>query len=152
MLLSLVSTLRRWRSSLSLRLSWNQLPPLTTHALTFLAGTLLLEPKAPSSAGPPASSILLPATKILQRSKLERHRGRPLVLARGQGATRCLALVDEFRLWSPSSGKPVEYLVLPAAPRSLGALQLLLEDRELSLVPASVDLTPCEAAAQVIYD
>lgn len=172
MLLSLVRTLQRWRSRLSLRVSWNHLPPLTTHGLALLAGTLLFKPQSSSSSHPSPSTILVPVSKLLAESQIDRFRASSVLLARAQGAgaasALCLLSSEAIKLWTYRSGNLIDYLALPASPRSLDQLALLLEARAdaqkkgnrskqeaevgFTLVAAPSDLPLCESPQEVIYD
>ncbi len=154
MFLSQIRAARKWWQNLSLQLSWKQLPPLTSHSIAFLAGTLLLRPQPNVDSAFPqkGTKLLVPAERILARSKLkfDLFKSPLFTLVRSEGQGGCRLSPEDYKIWASPGVKPQYFLQIPHEKAAIGVLRVLLEDKQLILKPSSSKLQPC--TAEVFYD
>jgi hypothetical protein len=130
-----------------MRVSWRQLPPLTTHALAFLAGTLVLKPQASSRVQAPRH-ILVP----LDRGSAGLPARDGYWLVRNEGQESCQILPQEVKVWRPEGEKGPLFVVIPRDDQVQKTLKDLLsrsaKTMSLSILPKS----PCHSSERVRYD
>lgn len=120
------------------------LPPLATHALCLLAGTLVFQP----AGGPPEGDFIFLSWKgeaISPRPALHR---RYKILASGKGD--CLISPKGFPVWLSPQEK--SYLILPKTNEGFALLRTLQHYRIKDLALKDIDnARPCSSGS-VRYD
>lgn len=151
MLFSRFRPLRDGWKQLALQLSWNHLPPLTTHVLAFLLGTLFLR-SAPGSVQAVPQQVLFPIEALLKKGSQSElvNPSRSYFLARKGSAKPCLRWDQPLRIWAAARNQ--RYLALPARKNAEPLLRALLAEEELVLIDSEKTLEPCGAVSKVGYD
>ena len=153
MLLSFFRRLRSGWQRLALRLSWNQLPVLTTHGATFLLGTLFLR-TAPELQKPLPQQLMFPVDKMFKASPPTLDSGQTFHVAKKNTAQGdfCLLSEEPLRLWFSPFARGQKFVLIPPKKQSLPLVHLLLEDSSAVLVAASQKLSSCSVGTTVAYD
>ncbi len=153
MLFSRFYRLRTHWHNLAMRLSWNQLPVLSTHGATFLLGTLFLR-SAPDLQKPMPQQLLFPAEKFFKDGRPTLGKGQAFHLAKKpkEGQEFCLLSDEPLRLWTSPLAHGQRYLAIPPRKQSEALLQILLGEGGISLVSAAQKLSPCREGTSIAYD
>lgn len=127
-----------------MRLRWMNLPPLATHTLCVLGGTLLFQP----ASGPPEGDFIYVAWKsdaIMPKPAVHR---RYKVLLQGKGD--CLLSPRSFPVWV--SPKEKSFLILPKSKEGFALLRSIQNRRPHELLLKEVEKAPSCSAGPIRYD
>ncbi len=122
-----------------LRCTWQKLPvqlsllgwpPLLSHSLAFIVGTLVLQ-RGEAGLSVPGGKVLVPVAKV---GRLETD-GKPwkgiegITVLQRRGDDWCRSTDDELKLWKAPGRMGELYLLWPGAAASASRLQLLLQKK-----------------------
>lgn len=153
MFLSKFRALKRGWNKLAMRLSWQHLPPLTTHALAFLCGTLFFR-TAPDTGRALPQQLLYPADKLLQRSPspLPPSRSYHLISADPDKGKACLRWPHALKLTVLPGARAQKFLHLPLEKDGEDLLRILRLDPTLRLLPGDQLPPLCSLGSSISYD
>ncbi len=122
-----------------LRCTWQKLPvqlsllgwpPLLSHSLAFIVGTLVLQ-RGEAGLSLPGGKVLVPVAKV---GRLETD-GKPwkgiegITVLQRRGDDWCRSTDDELKLWKAPGRMGELYLLWPGAAASASRLQLLMQKK-----------------------
>ncbi len=139
---SIRSRISHW-SNYGLRLKLHDYPPLMTHGLAVLAGTLLVHGQSVEPS-PLPKHLLYPFDKLPPFQEEGWERGPiSLMLTKRQGESRCRWSMGPMRMWTVPGGKKQRFLQLELTPGNLKFLESLSKERDLELRRFQDQLKPC---------
>ncbi len=119
--------LRRTWQKLPVQLSLLGWPPLLSHSLAFIVGTLVLQ-RGEAGLSVPNGKILIPVEKI---GRLETHwkETQKIMVLQRQGEGWCRSSDDEMKLWKAPGRSGDLYVLWPASAPSAPRLQQTLQKK-----------------------
>ena len=133
---------RRW-DQLPMQLSLLGWPPLLSHGLAFILGTLMLRSGADTLMIPPGK-ILVPLDKLVQveaeTKALDRQQKLKLVARRGE--QWCRGVDEDISLWKPPGRSATTYVLWPSAVAWAPRLEQALQ-KKLALTTTSAKFAFC---------
>ncbi len=152
MLFSTFRSLARWRDNFAMRLKWRDYPPLLTHGVAFLAGTLVL-PVPSQIQTPPHTFLLYPLESRWQEPFNDKTlTGKESFVLVSEDKS-CLLIEKTFGLWR-SFGTPARhYLLIDKKMHELSQVMKILRSKKLKIEKSDRELSLCERTqAEVSYD